>query len=192
MNSTERNFDFLRVSLETHLTFPSIVTVTSAMRGDGTSTVAEGLAEAFAASGTTTLLVSTQSQPASVSRRIESRGSLARATAEQLTADVPGGRATLARSFSTLRESYPIIVIETEAVPESSFALELARGADAVLVAIRMGRRGCAADRTTKALLEECGANVLGIVPTHGNARMHANAEKTLRVPAIEVSKVVS
>jgi Mrp family chromosome partitioning ATPase len=190
MNAPERSFDFLRVALETHLTFPSIITVTSALWNDGTTAVATGLAEAFAATGVATLLISTQPQPASVARTIETRAGLARATAEQVTADMAGGRSALPRAFAALRESYPVVVVDTEAVPESSFALELAREADAVLIAIRMGRRGTAADRTTKRLLEECQATVLGIVPTNAASRMQARSDAAVRVAAIEVSQV--
>jgi Mrp family chromosome partitioning ATPase len=192
MTTPARSFDFLRVSLETHLSFPAIITVTSALWNDGASTVATGLAEAFAATGTSTLLIATEAHPASASRAIETRAGLARATAEQITAEMTGGRAALARAFPMLRESYPVIVVDTEAVPESSYALELAREADAVLLAVRMGRRGGPADRTTKRLLEECNAKILGVVPTLASSRTLATADVAHRVPAIEVSQVRS
>jgi hypothetical protein len=91
-----------------------------------------------------------------------------------------------------LRGSYPVIVVDTEAVPDSSYALELAREADAVLLAVRMGRRGGPADRTTKRLLEECNAKILGVVPTLASSRTLATADVAHRVPAIEVSQVRS
>jgi Mrp family chromosome partitioning ATPase len=192
MPTPESAFDFLRVSLETHLNLPSVITVTSALWDDGATTVATGLAQAFAATGAATLLVSTEPAPASASRSIETRSALTRATAEQITADLAGGRALLARAFPALREAYAVVVVSTEAVPESSFALELSREADAVLLAIRLGRRTAAADRTTKRLLEECKANVLGIVPTNAASLAAASTDRALHIPAIEVSQVRS
>jgi len=192
MPTSECTFDFLRVALETHLTLPSVVAVTSALRDDGSATVATGLAQAFAATGRSTLLISTEPAPASTSRPVETRGGLTRATAEQITADMAGGRASLARAFPSLRQAYGVVVVVGEAIPESSFALELSREADAVLIAIRLGRRSCPADRTTKRLLEECKATIVGVVPTSAPSRALAEPDHALHVPAIEVSQVRS
>ena len=65
-----------------------------------------------------------------------------------------------------LRETYAVIVVDAEPMPISTVAYELAREADGVLVAIRLGRKPAPEDRTTMKLLEDCNAKVLGMVPT--------------------------
>ncbi len=188
MTQSERGFDFLRVSLESRINLPWVMTVTSALRNDGASIVAAGLAESFSATGQATLLISAQAQPPAYgrastvanlqARSAENRPQLTRATADQLTADMPGGRSALPRVFGNLRESFAVIVVDAEPITESSFAYELASAADGVLVAIRLGRRSCPDDRKAISLLDACGANVLGLVPTKST------------VPTLALSKV--
>jgi len=166
MNSVERGFDYLRISVESRLAAPSIVTVTAALPEDGSAIVAAGLAESLADAGKTTLLVT--GNVAAVGTRSNGRANLTRSTAQQLTADVRGGRAALGSVVATLRENYDFIVVDAEPIPTSTIAYEMARTSDAVLVAIRLGRKPTREDRTTMKLLDDCNANVLGIVPTGG------------------------
>jgi len=166
MNSVERGFDYLRISVESRLAAPSIVTVTAALPEDGSAIVAAGLAESLADAGKTTLLVT--GNVAAVGTRSNGRANLTRSTAQQLTADVRGGRAALGSVVAKLRENYDFIVVDAEPIPTSTIAYELARTSYAVLVAIRLGRKPTRDDRTTMKLLDDCKANVLGIVPTGG------------------------
>jgi receptor protein-tyrosine kinase len=188
MSQSDRGFDFLRVSLESRIHVPCVVAVTSAQHGDGASVVAAGLAESFSLAGQATLLISAQAQQPAYprgssvasfqARGAEGRSALTRATADQVTADIPGGRSALPRAFANLRESFAVVIVDTEPITESSFAYELASAADGVLVAIRLGRRSCADDQKAIGLLDACGANVLGLVPTKST------------VPALALAKV--
>jgi Mrp family chromosome partitioning ATPase len=163
MDNVSQGFDFLRISVEGRLSTPAVITVTSARSDDGASLVASGLADSFADAGQRTMLVSASSRPVGV---INGNPNLAKTTAAKLVAENGGTPSALARGLQHLRAEYAVVVVDADALPSSPLAYELARKADGVVVAIRLGRKPGKEDRTTLQLLQNSGCNVLGIAPT--------------------------
>ncbi len=150
-----------------------MITVTSALSEDASSGVAGGLAAAFADAGHATLLVSNRgSSSGAAPAHGDGRVGLSRISADRLTAEAKSDRSALVASIVRLRDDFAYIVVDAEPIVGSALAYELARAADAVLLAVKLGRRPCREDQATKKLLADCRARVLGVVPT--NARLSA------------------
>ena len=202
MQPVDEHFRSLRVRVQHATKSPSIVAVGAAIRGDGATFVACGLARAFAEAGHKTLLIDANPRFSRVAGEL---GTPVRGT--------PGQPERLAPNFSVaslfdkrerlledkeltdvlahLRTHYAITIVDSPAIPHSGFALQLARIADGLLVAVRLGRRPVAEDIEMN-LLMRSGAilgdkAISGIVPTRAKQRSQPReVQEPSRLPRIE------
>ncbi len=201
MYQLEESFRILRVTVESRRPQAAVIAVGSAVPGDGTTFVACGLARAYAEDGRSTLLVGATST-VTIAEELGIRmpqaysaqnASVAR-VAREPNLDVaylppanghPGGKAQTRALLRELRSEYDVIVVDVESIPASGHALELARAADSVLVAVRLGRKPAKADRQ---LAAELGDAILGVVPTKPHRRPVGSDTEPIRSsqPALE------
>ena len=205
MNSPEENFRFLRVQVQHAVALPALLVVGAALRGDGTTYVACGLACAFAEAGHKTLLldanprnsgiadelgitpVTDSSKPGCIGRNLAVASLYERE--EQIVADDQ-----LADILAGVRSRYGVTIVDAPVIPGSGAALQLARVADGVLVAVRLGRHPCAADHEMKLLLQPGGLldgkAVSAIVPTRA-AKQRSPRPKTAKTSVPALSDVI-
>jgi Mrp family chromosome partitioning ATPase len=201
MESLKENFRILRIRVESQTALPAIVVVSAAMSGDGTTYVAAGLARAFAEAGHRTLLLEANTVRPGVAECLEIRPIPPTCSAAGLhprQADIPdlwvtalrGGPAdgTMRDLTARMRNEFAVTVIDAAAIPTSSTALQFSHAADALLVAVRTGRRACAADQELLRLIGDGDVRLLGIVPTKARGRRVALPLTTPQlVPEVEV-----
>lgn len=201
MSTSKESFRVLRFRVQHELEIPAFVVVGAAMHGDGTTYVACGLARAFAEAGYHTLLLEANREnfgiadelgiasvaEASKPERIERYMSVASLyeREERVVSDDE-----LAHVVAGVRSRYAVTIVDASVIPGSAAALQLARVADGVLVAVRLGRRPCAADHEMKLLLQPGGLlgnkAVSGIVPTRAAKRRDLRPKAaTTSVPAL-------
>ncbi len=201
MYELEESFRILRVTVESRRPEAAVIAVGSAQPNDGTTFLACGLARAYAEAGRSTLLVgatSTATIADELSMRMPQAYSAQNASVLRVArepnlniAHLPaanGYSAARTQSVAFLRElrsEYDVIVVDVESIPASGHALELARAADSVLVAVRMGRKPTKADRQ---LAAELGDAIVGVVPTKAPRRPSNFDTETIRAaqPALE------
>src|SRR5260370_24179559 len=159
MEWLKEKFRIVRIRVESQTALPAIVAVSAAMSGDGTTYVAAGLARAFAEAGHRTLLLEANSARPGVAESLEIRPIPPTCTVAGLHArpEVPGlwvsalrgGPAdrTMRDLTTRMRNELAVTLIDAAAIPTSSTALQLSHVADALLVALRTGRRPFAADQ---------------------------------------------
>jgi Mrp family chromosome partitioning ATPase len=188
MDISEEQFRLLRLRVQNDVDVPAFVVVGSALRRDGATYVACGLARAFAEAGYNTLLLDANARDSGIAdelgfsiqagaakpERVERNLSVASLfkDEERVVTD-----AELTEMIAGVRWRYAMTIVDVPAIPGSGSALQLAQAADGVLVAVRLGRRPCEADRELKRLLErETGTRkrFTGIVPTHAVTRKPA------------------
>ncbi|GAC1418359.1 MAG: hypothetical protein NVS3B16_15120 [Vulcanimicrobiaceae bacterium] len=194
MQASEENFRILRVTAESHSALPAVFAVSSALPIDGASFVACGLARAFAEAGHSTLLLEANAQPTVASELgIDSLGQ--RNAIAGIGTRVPGVenlsvaslghsddayKGNLAALVASARAAYRVVVLATAPIPESGTALELAREANGVVLAVKLGRRPHAADQMVQRLLGENRTRLLGVVPTRGDHRVRPSNAVTI------------
>jgi hypothetical protein len=184
MESLQENFRILRIRVEAQTALPAIVVVSAAMSCDGTTYVAAGLARAFAEAGHRTLLLEANTARPGVAEHLEIRPIPPTCTALGLharQAEIPGlwvsalrggpADGTMRDLTARMRTEFAITVIDAAAIPTSSTALQLSHAADALLVAVRKGRRACVADQELLRLIGDGDVRLLGVVPTRARGR---------------------
>jgi len=186
MYSIEENFRCLRVRVQHEVALPALIVVGAALRGDGTTYVACGLARAFAEAGRPTLLldanprssgiadelgittISNAAKPDLIDRNLSVASLFERE--ERIVSDDE-----LAEVVASVRSHYAVTIVDAPVIPGSGAALQLGRAADCVLVAVRLLRRPCAADHEMKLLLQSGGLlgnkAISGVVPTRAENR---------------------
>jgi Mrp family chromosome partitioning ATPase len=161
-------FVALRATVQSATALPAIVLVTSAKAGDGKSTVALGLARAFAAGNVDAVYIdANRDRP---SRIICGEDHLSTVAMEHRPAP---------EFFKDLRARFGVIIVDAGTISEPGAALQVARFADAVIVAVRHGRGRTKQDEAGMAMLTRIGARVVGIVPV-GNGVRPATATSRL------------
>jgi len=202
MQSSEEKFRFLRIRIQ-HEAAPQalVIVVGAAQPGDGATYVACGLARAFAEAGHRTLLLDANPVSAGIAdelgitavadasnpQRLDRNLSLASLyeREKRLVADDD-----LDLIIAGVRSRYAVTIVDASVIPGSGGALQLARIADGVLVAVRLGRHPCAADHEMKLLLQPDGVlghkAFSGIVPTRATKRrIPRPKEATTSLPAV-------
>lgn len=173
-------FDLLRVRLEAEIARPAVIALTSSTSEDGSEVAAQGLANSLAGAGYSTLYIETslagrsQSKPAAELElgelaRLQAVPNPASGVAAVLTlSDATLQRKTSQRglqtALETLRSKFDYVVINAGYGASASFATSIVSAADAVLVAVKKGRREGADDTRLSSVLELIGARFLGVV----------------------------
>jgi Mrp family chromosome partitioning ATPase len=156
-------FVVLRATVDSYTAMPAIVLVTSALAGDGKSTVALGLARAYADAGVEVALVNANAD----------RPSNIICTAKHLSAvsfpEKPGSLVVPADVtppfLDHLRERFGVTIVDAGTIAERGTTLQVARIADAVILAVRHGRRRVREDEQGIEMLSRVGARLVGVVP---------------------------
>lgn len=201
-SSIRSQVDMLRARVESELSTPAVLVVTSAKRGDGKSLVAHGLAETFAEARYRVLLVDANAANPEIPdlpkvtrldggfddkaypiRRLESYEALS-LTDPRLASATP--REAVEATTAWLRARYDVVIVDAAPVGASTLALLFAGCADATLLALRLGRRAGDEDAATIGALERINARVLGVVATTAAAaRTFAKREREPARPAM-------
>ena len=177
-----QKFSLLRARVESELPGPAVITVTSAKRGDGKSLLSFGLARSLCDAGFSVLLVNANPS----SRRVFAGVEAPRLSSDpvfdisryivreeglpdtlSLASDGVASTtsaASVALTFAELRERYDYTIVCLPELVESSAAVSFARSADAVLLALRLGRQPLEADRKVAAALASSDVPTLGVV----------------------------
>ena len=169
------------------------VVVASPMRSDGRTSVALGLATAFAASGRSVVLVDADMRNPGVAARAEvpagpgladvlsggpvdeslqtmggASSGLAILPAGEQKPDSPDmlASARMSSLLDELSERFEVVILDTPPLLAFSDAVPLSRAASAVVLVARIDHTPVRALRRTAQLLEDAGANVLGPVAT--------------------------
>jgi Mrp family chromosome partitioning ATPase len=203
MRPLDENFRILRVRVQHAAGLPALVVVSAAMDADRGTLVACGLARAFAEAGIDTLLLDARSSRSEIAQELElgvpPSPQMPRKIGNNLTIAALFEReerlltdSKMGEIFEEVRGRYAVTVVDAPAIPGSGAALQLARLADGLLLAVRLGRRQSAEDLETVQLL--AGTTITGIVPTRAasaESGRHTVAAFPFRLPQA-ISRMVA
>jgi Mrp family chromosome partitioning ATPase len=190
---SSEQFQMLRARIETAVSMPCVLLVTSACPGDGESVCAFGLAKSLADAGYRTALVDINHvkshfgsvrlrvphfrgvpQPASLSsvvvdgvERYAVRDPETNLVLLSLAKESVAGSAskeTVAATLNILRDRYDIAIIDAPRMLDSNLALLFAGATDGVLLTLCEGRSVASDDEATLELLTQSQAKVVGVV----------------------------
>jgi Mrp family chromosome partitioning ATPase len=177
------DFEILRGSIEQSLSAPGVVAICSASHADGKSLTAFGLTATLAQAGHRSLLLDANlTNPALTT--VRENGLRYELIGERVfndpvtgvdvisfaSAGPTGGREhtpstkQLRVLLATLRARYDFIVVDTERIPASRTALQLAGLADGVILVCRAGRMPTGDDQYMVRALDNAHARVIGVV----------------------------
>lgn len=176
-----QSFELLRAAVESTVERPGVVAVTSAVAEDGKAAASHGLAVSLASIGYRTLLIDIGSRPEAIVRlatgaSIEdvlldasSDSVIPKLRVVSLTASMLrelGSLPSVARALAAVRASgrYEYVVVNAGCALSTAVSAHIVNSADAVLVAIRSGRRRHAADKQLFERLTNLGAPFFGLV----------------------------
>ncbi len=182
MLELKEDFRILRVRVEDQAPIPSVVVVSSALRGDGASYVASGLARAFAEFRHRTLLIDAHGNDAGAMDELGGATTPRLSVRAMFSEDATENVAT---TLESLRAQYDVVVIDAPPLPNSSLALSLARASDGVILAVRLGRRKSTADAEMMRLLTD--RRILGVVTTNRQSRPNAPVRTFVPQPVAEM-----
>jgi hypothetical protein len=174
--SIEDTLQSLRVLIEAQVKIPALLLVSAATNSDCSDAVAQYLADAFGGTGKSTLLVDTSRS------RGEKRTEEGAATFDLVKA-VP--TRDFHAKLDVLRAGREITILHAAPLLAQPYGLELARLADGVLIAVRLGRAIRREDEHTRRTLEQLGARVLGIIQTSASIAKR-RPEKIAAVAEVE------
>jgi len=182
MKSAKTNpFTVIRATLETELPTPGILTISSALAGDGKTAVAAGIARSLASGGYRTLVldagVTAELAPGATREALTLEGAhdrlnhAVRATGsgcdylslQDIHADVSSS-VGIGALYAAIRSRYEYAIVDAGVL--NGDGLALARGADGVVLAVREGRAIVPADAEAVELLNRAHARFLGVVAT--------------------------
>jgi Mrp family chromosome partitioning ATPase len=192
MQMLHDNFHFLRARVQGGTSMPTVIAVGSALPGDGKTYVACGLAQAFAEAGHETLLLDANPRNPSIANElgisVGAKVDPTKVREKLFVASLFDREVRVLRDnelddlVEHLRARYAVTIVDGAAIPGCGSALQIARIADALLVAVRLGRRREAADDELKLLMDD-GAplgdkTVSGVVPTRAQRRRLATTSE--------------
>jgi Mrp family chromosome partitioning ATPase len=154
----------LQSQIEINAPLPAIIMVTSATTDDGSTTAAARLAVTLAASGSSVALLCSSLEHATTGAGERSPISIL-VLAKELKAVGRSGDA-VARLADRMRQDFDYTVVDALPLAQSNVSTRLAPLADAVLIAIRVGRSSCPEDVSMMRALQMAGARVLGVIGT--------------------------
>lgn len=158
--------EFLRAHVESVVTLPASIMVTSAKTNDGKSLTAHGLAERLADSGRRVVLLQIGMMDVSLpgQRDVEARLSFPIVRLPHEDDETPIATPALRAKIDELRATYDYTIIDSAPLLKSRVATLLAGMVEAIILTVRLGR---AADGDDSSLVQSLGradANVLGVV----------------------------
>lgn len=181
--SLDNQIGVLRSRIEAEVARPSVITVTSANRGDGKSMIANGVAQSMAAAGHRVLVIDAATVGGTSVRGVSEIEDVLRAIrpGDRLEPDTlalvgltPQGGSfslqTLRAIFAWCRDRYDYCFVDTRAAHGSPLAMSLAAAADSVIVSVRFGRASSERDRDLAGALKATKAVMLGVVTTNQSA----------------------
>jgi Mrp family chromosome partitioning ATPase len=188
----------LRATVEAALPRPGTLVVSSPLRNDGATMLACDLAQAFAAGEQRTLLLVANPRPEEAALALEShllplikddtdlRRQRTAGINEYLDAIAVSERfyrssARVASLIGAFRERYDTIVVAAAEVLDG--AIDIARRADGVLLAVRHKRLPKREDGESIEMLRRVGAQIVGIVTTDYRARRARSRPEPLPSP---------
>jgi len=151
----------LRMRVESAAGRPAVVVVTSALEGDGKSLCAYTLAESLTKTGHSVALADTasESSPNASGDTNEQRLSLVRVP------DRPSPQPDdLVAFVEELRARNDYTIVDTDPLVKTSNCGALLRVADAIVIAVRLGRPPTDIDQFVVKTIEEAGKSILGVV----------------------------
>lgn len=176
-----QSFELLRAAVESAVKRPGVVAITSAVPGDGKIAASHGLAASLGSVGYRTLLIDIGYRKEAVVRLapgasiedvlLESSSDCVIPKLRIVTLTAPtlrelGNLPNVARALAAVRASgrFDYVVINAGCALESAISAHVVNSADAVLLAIRSGRRRHAADTQLSERLANLGAPFFGVV----------------------------
>jgi Mrp family chromosome partitioning ATPase len=169
----------IRATVEAELPAPGVLTVSSALGGDGKTGVTTGIVRSLVAAGYSTLAIDAgASTPHAIS--VESASALVAATPRRVAAGcdfvaIAPDRARAASAtaiagfYATVRSRYDYAVVDAALIGDGGLAF--ARTADGVVLALREGRAAADADRVTVEMFQRLQVRFIGVVATRdGNS----------------------
>jgi Mrp family chromosome partitioning ATPase len=168
-------FLMVRTTVEAQIAPPGVLTVSSAVSGDGKTGVATGIVRSLVTAGYRTLAIDAgASTPHAIS--VESAAALVADAARPVAAGCDfvslspeqartASAAAIDAFYRTIRARYDYAVVDAAIV--GSGGLAFARAADGVVLALREGRAASDADRVAVQLFERLRVRFLGVVATH-------------------------
>jgi len=196
------SFDLLRARLEVEIPRPAVIAITSSTSLDGAEISARGLAHSLATTGYPTLFIDTvpsirgSAKPTAgptleeIGRQIEPAsggGNLAVLALGDVSLQKTTSQRNIHAALESLRGKFDYVVMNTEVGVASSFSTSVVAAADAVLVAVKTGRRQKAADAQLAALLNRLGVRFLGVLAVDSSI---TNADSNI-IPGPGISKEV-
>jgi Mrp family chromosome partitioning ATPase len=168
-NHLTAKYQLLRARIESDISAPAVILVTSAQPGDGKSVTASGLADCLARVGRRVVLVHDGTAQPAVG---QSEGPSETASFPILSLPLEsrdpsaknGRNDTIAAFIRGLRKKYDFAIVDAAAFTRSSVPVMLAGLADGVLLTVRLGRAQSEDDQLMCGTLESAKANVLGVV----------------------------
>jgi Mrp family chromosome partitioning ATPase len=176
-------FQMLRARIESTISMPCALLVTSAGSRDGKSVCAFGLAKSWDDVGYRTALVdinyirpqlSGVPQPTSLSSFVadgaeryavrDPETNLVLMSLAKKTIAESASRQTISETLNILRGRYDIVIIDASRMLDSSLTVLFAGVSDGVLLTLCEGRSVSRDDQTTLELLAQSRANVIGVV----------------------------
>jgi Mrp family chromosome partitioning ATPase len=176
-----QSFELLRAAVESAVERPGVVAVTSAVAGDGKAAASHGLAASLGSIGYRTLLIDISPRQEAVVRlaggasiedvllESSSDSVIPKLRVVSLTAPMLrelGSLPSVARALAAVRASgrYDYVVVNAGCALSTAVSAHIVNSADAVLVAIRSGRRRHAEDKQLFERLTNLGAPFFGVV----------------------------
>lgn len=158
----EAQAKLLRARIDSEVTKPAVILVTSAQCDDGASLTATTIAGAFAETGVRTVLFNATSNV--------TRGRQNHSHVNVSKPEVLHSREELVDFVGSLRSSYEITIVEAPPVLESDAVNALIGIADATLISFRLGRVAGDGDILISRILERSEDCLLGVVMTDPDA----------------------
>jgi Mrp family chromosome partitioning ATPase len=162
MTNGEGGMQALRVFIEAQIALPALLLVTSGTEADNGGGVARALARAFVEAGKNAMVVD------AIAGRMPDVPAV-RNDALDVVSVLPNRE--FGAKLDVLRAGREVTIVYAAPLLSHAAGLELARRADGVLIAVRLGRTIRREDELMKQVLEKLGARVLGIVQTSAGPR---------------------
>jgi predicted GTPase len=153
-----------------HSTKP-IVTVTSALAGDGKGYVGAGLARALAMSGRSTALVEIFSNSDTAMTTLQTYSITSSFDCVRLEDQIVADARETRRALREINARFDVLVLVLDDTFATSMNLELLSASSCTVISIAHGRKAQYEDLRLRDFLASLGKPIVGVVPTHKHAQ---------------------